>query len=164
MRSRVIFKGMKAGFLASMCFMLATAVHAESSHVTKGSKAAGLEACVEPTPFMIRNHMKLLMHEREVAVEEGIRAEKHSLANCIQCHVAYDQQERPIPVNAEGQFCQTCHGMTAVTMDCFHCHSTVPRPTPQLGLTAPGVGIEPAEGWHHGHAGLAAVQPKGQDN
>ena len=32
-----------------------------------------------------------------------------------------------IPVNAEGQFCQTCHVKTAVNIDCFTCHATVPR-------------------------------------
>ena len=33
----------------------------------------------------------------------------------------------PIPINSEGQFCQTCHVETAVNIDCFSCHASVPR-------------------------------------
>ena len=76
---------------------------------------------------MQKEHFEFLYHQRENTVEKGIRTKNHSLANCIDCHVSHDEKGKPIPVNAEGQFCQTCHVKTAVNIDCFSCHATVPR-------------------------------------
>ena len=84
------------------------------------------ESCVEPTDVMRRYHMDMLMHQRDDTVIRGIRTEKHSLVGCISCHADKDEQGHYIPVNAEGQFCSTCHSFTAVKMDCFQCHATVP--------------------------------------
>ena len=91
------------------------------------SKADKLDQCVEPTEVMQKEHFEFLYHQRENTVEKGIRTKNHSLANCIDCHVSHDEKGKPIPVNAEGQFCQTCHVKTAVNIDCFSCHATVPR-------------------------------------
>jgi hypothetical protein len=30
-------------------------------------------------------------------------------------------------VTAQGQFCQGCHAYTAVKIDCFSCHASVPE-------------------------------------
>lgn len=88
--------------------------------------AAKGEACVEPTDVMRRDHMQFLTHQRDDTVHGGIRGAKHSLVGCIDCHAQSDAQGVAIPVNAEGQFCESCHGFAGVSMDCFECHATVP--------------------------------------
>ena len=98
-----------------------------SAVVTEGSKAAGLDACVEETPVMRRNHMEFLKHQRDETVHNGIRGAKHGLADCVDCHASSDASGKPEPVNGEGQFCRTCHSYTAVSIDCFQCHRTIPR-------------------------------------
>jgi predicted CXXCH cytochrome family protein len=82
---------------------------------------------VRPKDFMRRNHMELIKHQRDLTVRQGIRATSDSLAACIACHVKHDAAGKPIPVNAEGQFCNRCHEYLAVQPDCFGCHSTVPE-------------------------------------
>ena len=102
--------------------------HDGEIHKLKGhSKADMLEQCVEPTEVMQKEHFGLLYHQRDKTVIKGIRTKEHSLANCIDCHVSYDDNGAALPINSEGQFCQTCHVQTAVNIDCFTCHATVPR-------------------------------------
>ena len=84
------------------------------------------EACVEPNDVMRRDHMQFLMHQRDDTVHSGIRGAKHSLVGCIGCHVQKDAQGSAIPVNAKGQFCESCHSFAGASMDCFECHATVP--------------------------------------
>jgi hypothetical protein len=76
------------------------------------SKADSQEACVEPTDLMRKEHYMFLLHQRDETVVDGVRTKKHSFANCIDCHVSYDEQGKAIPINAEGQFCQECHVKT----------------------------------------------------
>ncbi len=90
------------------------------------SKAATLQQCVEPTDAMRRDHMEFLLHQRDRTVHEGIRTSQHSLVECIDCHAGKDDNDEFVPVNADKQFCQTCHQSTAVKMDCFECHATTP--------------------------------------
>ena len=102
--------------------------HDGEIHKLKGhSKADMLEQCVEPTEVMQKEHFGFLYHQRDKTVIKGIRTKEHSLANCIDCHVSYDDNGAALPINSEGQFCQTCHVQTAVNIDCFTCHATVPR-------------------------------------
>tara|TARA_B100000902_G_C26756761_1_gene643616 strand:+ start:60 stop:539 length:480 start_codon:yes stop_codon:yes gene_type:complete len=102
--------------------------HADTPHSIKGhSKADMMEKCVEPTVTMQKEHFKFLYHQRDKTVIKGVRTKKHSLANCIDCHVSYDDDGKALPVNSEGQFCQACHVQTAVNIDCFSCHASVPR-------------------------------------
>ena len=102
--------------------------HDGEIHVIEGhSKADMLEQCVEPTEMMQKDHFDFLYHQRDDTVIDGIRTKQHSLANCVDCHVSYDKSGTAIPINSEGQFCQTCHVETAVNIDCFTCHATVPR-------------------------------------
>ncbi len=84
------------------------------------------EQCVEPTDVMRREHMRFLRHQRDDTVHAGIRGAKHSLVGCIDCHAQRDSRGVAIPVNAEGQFCASCHRFAGVRMDCFECHATVP--------------------------------------
>lgn len=107
----------------------AVAADQKRSAVVAGSKAAGMDTCVAPTPFMRRNHFELIKHQRDITVHQGIRQTDDSLAGCIDCHAATDAHGKPVPANADEQFCSACHEYTAVTFDCFSCHSAVPTKT-----------------------------------
>ena len=50
------------------------------------------ESCVEDTQVMRRNHMDLLKHHRDETMHNGIRTPKHSLNECINCHVPNKRQ------------------------------------------------------------------------
>ena len=90
------------------------------------AKADKLKNCVEPTEVMRRNHFEFIKHQRNLTVHQGIRGSKYSLAGCVDCHARKDAEGKPVPVNSEGQFCDSCHDYAAVHIDCFSCHSTVP--------------------------------------
>lgn len=104
------------------------------------------EQCVEPTEVMRRDHMRFLTHQRDETVHSGIRGAKHSLVGCIACHAQTDAGGAAIPVNAEGQFCESCHGFAGVSVDCFECHASVPAKAQALGglppwMSSPAVAI-----------------------
>lgn len=84
------------------------------------------EHCVEPTDVMRRDHMQFLMHQRDDTVHAGIRGARHSLVGCIGCHAQVNADGAAIPVDAEGQFCESCHDFVGVSIDCFGCHASVP--------------------------------------
>ena len=90
-------------------------------------RAAKGAQCVEPVEAMRRNHMDYLKHERIAAVHNGVRGSKYSIAECVDCHAGRDAAGKPVPVTAEGQFCQKCHNYTAVHIECFQCHRKVPQ-------------------------------------
>lgn len=121
-------KGVLLAFLAA-ALMLGAAAQAEGvgDFVLASSKASTVENCVEPTEYMRRNHFELIRHQRDETVYGGIRGAKHSLSGCVQCHVGYDSSGTPIEIDAEGQFCNSCHEYAAVEMNCFDCHATVPK-------------------------------------
>jgi len=141
MASAAVWGRLIAAGLVGVCLALPIPADAKS-YVVAGSRAAQLEQCVEPTDVMRRNHMELIRHQRDKTVHQGIRSSKHSLAGCVSCHASYDGGG-PVSVVATGQFCQTCHAHTAVTLDCFECHATVPaydlleRPGPGLAQHHP---------------------------
>jgi hypothetical protein len=112
------------GLAGVLCALAVQA--AGESYVVPGSQAAQSESCVEPTDFMRRNHMEVIKHQRDETVHNGIRSTKHSLAGCIECHVSSGADDKPVPVNGEGQFCNACHEFAAVGMNCFGCHANVP--------------------------------------
>lgn len=117
--------------ISLVCLFFTSSAFAEEGKERKfslGYEADKLENCVEPTEYMRSNHFELLLHERDLTVHEGIRIKKKSLTECVECHVSREEDGKPIPINAEGQFCQRCHNFTAVKIDCFQCHSTVPNP------------------------------------
>ncbi|QIK37029.1 sulfur reduction protein DsrJ [Caldichromatium japonicum] len=96
-------------------------------YVVDGSQAAGLPSCVEPTERMRRMHMEFIKHQRIATVHQGIRDTKYSLAGCVDCHVSYDAQHSPRPINQPDQFCGACHRYASVKLDCFDCHAAVPK-------------------------------------
>lgn len=113
-----------AGFALGLLCSLGVA-HAGQA-IEGSAKADKLESCVRDTPFMRRNHFELIKHQRNITVHEGVRKTDDSLAGCVNCHVRHDAAGEPVPVNAPGEFCATCHTRAAVTFDCFSCHATVP--------------------------------------
>ena len=115
-----------AWFVLITALGLLASVEQAGAQVLDNSRAAELDHCVEPTEFMRRNHMELLLHQRDDTVHQGIRTKKHSLIECIACHAAKDSNGQFVSINAEGQFCQDCHTTAAVSMDCFQCHATKP--------------------------------------
>jgi hypothetical protein len=115
--------------LALLCLVLAGNAQATSvgDFVVGSSKAATLDNCVEPTEYMRRNHMEVIKHQRDSTVYGGIRSTKHSLAGCVECHVGYDATQKPVSIDADGQFCSACHDYAAVKLNCFDCHATIPK-------------------------------------
>ena len=82
-------------------------------------KAERGESCVAPTEEMRRNHMKMLFHQRDETVHEGIRTKRFSLKQCVDCHAS----RKTGSVLGEKGFCASCHAYAAVKIDCFECHT-----------------------------------------
>ena len=81
------------------------------------------ERCVEPVAEMRRNHMRMLRHQRDATVHEGIRGAKYSLKGCIDCHAG--AKTGSVAQTSE-DFCVACHRYAAVQIDCFECHASRP--------------------------------------
>lgn len=65
--------------------------------------------CVRDTEYMRFNHWVLLKELREEVVREGREVEV-ALSDCRDCHT---NRER---------FCNECHNVANVSLDCFGCH------------------------------------------
>ena len=85
------------------------------------TKAIKGEHCVEPNDFMRRNHMKVLLHQRDETVLDGIRTKKYRLKECINCHAS---EKTGSVAASKDDFCVSCHSYASVKIDCFDCHST----------------------------------------
>ena len=77
------------------------------------------EACVAPVAEMRRDHMKILLHQRDRTLRQGLREPRFSLKGCVDCHAS---RETGSVLGKDG-FCSSCHEYTAVKIDCFECHS-----------------------------------------
>ncbi|MBN2886834.1 MAG: sulfur reduction protein DsrJ [Chromatiaceae bacterium] len=119
------------------------------SYVVEGSRAATLDACVEPTNEMRRKHMEFIKHQRIATVHEGIRSTPYSLAGCVECHVSQDAGgQGAIPIDRPDQFCGACHAYAAVDLNCFDCHSALPEGSSEAAAAAhraAGLAQSPAE-------------------
>ena len=105
-----------ASLLLCLCFPLAWAGGAAAPKIDIGKGGQ----CVEDTQWMRKNHMNVLKHQWDEAVHKGIREEKHSLKNCIECHAS--TKDNSVTARADS-FCVACHAYEAVKIDCFECHS-----------------------------------------
>ncbi len=107
--------------------LFSTAANAEESRgpLPALPKAKG-EQCVEDTDFMRRNHMDLLKHQRDETMHKGIRTTKHSLSECINCHVTPGPDSQPVRIDSRDHFCNSCHSYAGITIDCFQCHNSQP--------------------------------------
>lgn len=92
------------------------------------------DQCVADTDVMRKDHMDLLDHQRDDTVIDGVRGAPFSLSGCVDCHAQRDSAGDAIRVDAEGQFCQSCHAYAAVKIDCFSCHAAIPDQAQQVGL------------------------------
>ena len=88
---------------------------------------ANAEQCVEPTAQMRVHHMDYILHQRDDTVHDGVRTKKHSLKECINCHVVAKEDGSYPSVKTSEHFCATCHKFAAVSIDCFQCHSDKPE-------------------------------------
>jgi hypothetical protein len=75
--------------------------------------------CVAPTEEMRRNHMKMLLDQRDLTVRQGLREPRFSLKNCVDCHAS---RETGSVLGKDG-FCSSCHSYASVKIDCFECHT-----------------------------------------
>ncbi len=76
--------------------------------------------CVKETQWMRKNHMHLLRHQRDEVLRKGMRDERLSLKNCIECHASIRDDS---VIARNDSFCVACHCYEAVKIDCFECHS-----------------------------------------
>ena len=100
---------------AIIAAVLTVAAHADAPKF----KIERGEACVAPTGEMRRDHMKMLLHQRDGTMRQGLRQPRFSLKNCIDCHAS---RETGSVLGKEG-FCSSCHEYAAVKIDCFECHT-----------------------------------------
>jgi len=86
------------------------------------------DQCVEDPVWMRTNHFETVLHQRDDTVLRGIRTQKHSLKNCINCHITPNANgEYARYSNSEEHFCAGCHTYAAVSVDCFQCHADRPE-------------------------------------
>ena len=98
------------------------------------------EQCVEDTAYMRSNHFETVLHQRDKTVIQGIRTQKHSLKNCIDCHITPNEQGAYARyANKEEHFCATCHSYAAVKIDCFDCHADRPEVAVRQALQQSGI-------------------------
>ena len=136
---RIVFGGMAvvaAGMLAVAAALAAETSGAKSAlgptvKTYKGDK------CVEDTEFMRRNHMKLILHQRDETMHRGIRTQKYSLKNCVDCHA----DPKTNSVLGKDGFCESCHVYASVSIDCFSCHSAAPEKIEQPPKAAGPAGL-----------------------
>ena len=114
------------------------------------------EKCVEDTQFMRESHMELLLHQRDETVQRGIRTKKHSLKECIACHVVNDSNNQPVSAASSKHFCRQCHDYTAVNIDCFQCHAS--KPAKKSASNDLG-SIKSHTGFGHSGFGIAKADP-----
>jgi len=84
------------------------------------------DKCVEDTQYMRESHMDLLLHQRDDTLRRGIRTKKHSLKECLTCHVVKDSNNQAISAANPKHFCRACHDYASVNIDCFDCHASKP--------------------------------------
>jgi hypothetical protein len=115
------------GVLVGVTMLFSMSVCAEEGWTPRPTivQAQG-ERCVEPTEVMRERHFEFIEHHRDETMHQGIRTTKYSLTGCIKCHATRDKKGKYLPVNAQGQFCNSCHTYAAVSIDCFSCHATKP--------------------------------------
>jgi len=136
MRSALLTKGLSVlgvilivlGFGADISVPSAEAGEVPKPPLVKAYKG---EVCVLPVDEMRRDHARLLSHQRDETVREGIRDNKFSLAGCIDCHAVTTPDVADGKVRTVEPFCAACHAYTAVAIDCFQCHS--PLAPPDIG-------------------------------
>jgi hypothetical protein len=75
--------------------------------------------CVAPIEEMRRDHPKMLLHQRDRTLRQGLREPRFSLKKCVDCHASRETGS----VLGKDAFCSSCHTYAAVSLDCFECHT-----------------------------------------
>jgi hypothetical protein len=109
--------------LAALLFISASSNAAENAFKLKLDIGKGGK-CVEEPQWMRKNHMHVLLQQRDETVHQGIRDGKYSLKNCIECHASTKDDS---VIGRADSFCEGCHRYEAVKIDCFECHSSKRR-------------------------------------
>jgi predicted CXXCH cytochrome family protein len=123
---------------AGLASVVMTAGAGDAAWLPKPARGRG-ESCVADTDWMRRNHMTVLIHQRDKTVHDGIRTERFSLKGCVECHAVRGADDKPVTVASPTHFCRTCHDYTAVRVDCFECHASRPEAmAPTTGKAATG--------------------------
>jgi [DsrC]-trisulfide reductase subunit J len=104
---------------AMLAALLAAAAYADAPKI----KIERGTSCVLPSAEIRRDHMKVLLRQRDLTVHQGIRDPRFSLKNCVDCHAS---RETGSVLGKDG-FCSSCHTYAAVSIDCFECHSPLRR-------------------------------------
>ncbi|MGC2856586.1 Hdr-like menaquinol oxidoreductase cytochrome c subunit [Novispirillum sp. DQ9] len=89
-------------------------------------KATAGTQCVDDPGFMRSNHMKLLTHQRDDTLRDGMRGGRYALQGCIDCHAVTDATGKAVSHESPQHFCVACHEYAAVQPDCFQCHTSLP--------------------------------------
>ena len=100
---------------------IATAVYAADKPLVPQLDVGKGGQCVEEPKLMRKIHMNLLKHQRDETMHKGIRGQKHSLADCVECHASNKTNS---VLGSNEAFCQGCHTYAAVKLDCFECHTS----------------------------------------
>ena len=125
-------------FILVMMFLPSLAAAQVAGGVPSPSITQGKgDKCVADTDYMRRYHMKELSHQRDETMHEGVRTKRFSLKECVACHSSTDDGGQPVPINAPGEFCASCHEYAAVKVDCFQCHATKPEEGKQAHSPSP---------------------------
>jgi len=129
-RGAMIMTAVGLALLASLAVVVTAAE--ENDLATSGVPVPAIpkgqgDRCVEDTDFMRRNHMTLLMHQRDDTMLQGIRSKKYSLRECIGCHAVQGADANAVRVSDPKHFCRACHDYVAVKIDCFQCHASRPE-------------------------------------
>jgi len=111
------------------CIIGITIVYADYPQDIPPPKAKYSEEtlCVEPVSIMRKQHFEYVLNHRDKTVIDGIRTKKHSLIECIDCHITANAQGEYARYSEDTHFCASCHQYTAVNIDCFQCHADRPE-------------------------------------
>ncbi len=118
-------RGMRLAAVMALLLALANTSAIAEELIPHPPKGKG-EHCVAPTEFMRRNHMSMMMHQRDETVHEGVRGKPFSIAKCVDCHAVTGADGKPVSYADSRHFCRSCHDFAAVSIDCFQCHSSRP--------------------------------------
>jgi predicted CXXCH cytochrome family protein len=107
-------------FVSLLLFLFVSVAWATEADTPKLDIGKGGQ-CVRDPQWMRKNHMLLILHQRDETVRKGNRIAKDGLENCVQCHAS--QVDNSVTARNDS-FCVGCHRYAAVSIDCFECHSS----------------------------------------
>jgi hypothetical protein len=111
---------------ATLLLLGSPATAGEAIWLPKPARGQG-DKCVAETDWMRRNHMTVLMHQRDDTVHNGIRTKRFSLKGCVECPAVKGSDGKSLSAASSQHFCRSCHDYAAVRMDCFECHASRPE-------------------------------------